>query len=306
VLDHYEKPEIWSPLGDLANRLQNGARFEVYNSSLSESAVMGFEFGYAANEPRGLTMWEAQFGDFSNGAQCIIDQFISSSESKWGQLSGVTLLLPHGFEGQGPEHSSARLERYLQLCADNNISVCYPTNAAQIFHLLRRQGSRDLKRPLVVMTPKSLLRLPAAMCSIEDLTNGSFRRVIVEEPVAKGAKVLVLLSGKVYYDVAAGLKEAGLDKSVALARIEELYPLPEQELADLLKRAKFGRLIWVQEEPKNQGAWSFVAPHLKLISGLDPEYIGRAAAGETATGSAKHHAKQQKAIVSDLIAAIGS
>jgi 2-oxoglutarate dehydrogenase E1 component len=251
-------------------------------------------------------MWEAQFGDFSNGAQCIIDQFIVSSEAKWGQLSGVTLLLPHGFEGQGPEHSSARLERYLQLCADNNISVCYPTNAAQIFHLLRRQGSRDLKRPLVVMTPKSLLRLPAAMSSIEELSNGGFKRVIVEEPVAKNAKSLVLLSGKVYYDVAAGIKEAGVDKSVALARIEELHPLPGQEISELFSRSKFSKIIWVQEEPQNQGAWGYIAPRLKDLTGMSPEYVGRQAAGETATGSAKHHAKQQKGIISDLISKIQS
>jgi 2-oxoglutarate dehydrogenase E1 component len=306
VLDHYEKPEIWSPLGELSRKLTNGSRFEVHNSSLSESAVMGFEFGYAANEPKGLTMWEAQFGDFSNGAQCIIDQFIVSSEAKWGQLSGVTLLLPHGFEGQGPEHSSARLERYLQLSADNNISVCYPTNAAQIFHLLRRQGSRDLKRPLVVMTPKSLLRLPAAMSLIDDLSSGGFKRVIVEEPVAKNAKSLVLLSGKVYYDVAAGIKEAGVDKSVALARIEELHPLPDQEITELFSRSKFSKTIWVQEEPQNQGAWSYIAPRLKDLTGMSPEYVGRQAAGETATGSAKHHAKQQKGIISDLISKIQS
>lgn len=301
VLDDYEKPESWSPLGELAKRLGNGGRFEVYNSSLSEAGVVGFEFGYAASEKNGLTLWEAQFGDFSNGAQGIIDQFISSSEAKWGQLSGVTLLLPHAFEGQGPEHSSARLERYLQLCAEGNMSVCYPTTAAQYFHLLRRQALRELKRPLVVMTPKSLLRLPVASSAIEELSEGTFNPVIVDQPVAKGVRTLVLLSGKVYYDVVAGLKDQGVFGKVALARLEELYPCPEQQIADLLGRKDVDRIVWVQEEPRNQGAWSYIEPRLRKLSAKEISYIGRPEAAQTATGSAKHHAQEQRAIVTSLL-----
>jgi 2-oxoglutarate dehydrogenase E1 component len=301
VLDDYEKPQCWSPLGELAKRLGNGGRFEVYNSSLSEAGVVGFEFGYAASEINGLTLWEAQFGDFSNGAQGIIDQFISSSEAKWGQLSGVTLLLPHAFEGQGPEHSSARLERYLQLCAEGNMSVCYPTTAAQYFHLLRRQALRELKRPLVVMTPKSLLRLPVATSSIEELIDGSFNPVLVDKPIAKDARTAVLMSGKVYYDVAAGLKEQGVQGQVVLARVEELYPFPEQQIAELLGRKGIERVVWVQEEPRNQGAWSYIEPRLRKLSGKEISYIGRPEAAQTATGSAKHHAQEQKAIVAGLL-----
>jgi 2-oxoglutarate dehydrogenase E1 component len=317
VLDDYEKVGCWSPLSDLSERLNNGSSFEVYNSSLSESGVLGYEFGYAAAAPRSLTMWEAQFGDFSNGAQCIIDQFISSSEAKWGQLSGVTLLLPHGFEGQGPEHSSARLERYLQLCAEGNMSVCYPSNAAQYFHLIRRQGLRELKRPLIVMTPKSLLRLPAATCTIEQLSSGSFNPLIVErlEGGAKRAKgvdqTVVLMSGKVYYDVIAGLRAADIKSAgtITLARIEELYPFPDAELLKLLGGGdgaeKKQRLIWVQEEPRNQGAWSYVESKLRSLGLGNVIYVGRGEAAATATGSAKHHAIEQRQILSDLIGIVG-
>lgn len=299
VLDDYEKHQCWSPLADLAKRRDNGGRFEVYNSSLSESGVLGFEFGYAASEQRGLTLWEAQFGDFSNGAQCIIDQFIASSEAKWGQLSGVTLLLPHAFEGQGPEHSSARLERYLQLCAEGNMSVCYPTSAAQYFHLVRRQGLREPKRPLVVMTPKSLLRLPVATSSISELTAGTFEPLLVDAGRSKSARTAVLLSGKVYYDVVAGLKERDLTGKVALARVEELYPFPEAEVAKLLSGVN--RVIWVQEEPRNQGAWSYIAPQLQAIAGKEVTYVGRPEAAQTATGSAKRHAEEQKKLVAQLL-----
>jgi 2-oxoglutarate dehydrogenase E1 component len=300
VLDDYEKPQHWSPFGALASKLNNGARFEIYNSSLSEAAVVGFEFGYASSETKGLTMWEAQFGDFSNGAQPIIDQFICSSESKWGQLSGVTLLLPHGYEGQGPEHSSARLERYLQLCAEENMRVCYPTTAAQYFHLLRRQGLSDPKRPLVVMTPKSLLRLPAAASNIKEFSERSFAPLLVEGAIVK-SNVLVLMSGKVYYDVAATLKENGLDATVCVARVEELYPFPAEQIKDLLAKSGASRCIWVQEEPQNQGAWTFISPLVRAAIGVEPMYIGRVSAAATATGSGKHHAVEQKAFLSALV-----
>jgi 2-oxoglutarate dehydrogenase E1 component len=306
VLDDYEKPQCWSPLGELAKRRDNGGRFEVYNSSLSESGVLGFEFGYAASAQRGLTLWEAQFGDFSNGAQCIIDQFIVSSEAKWGQLSGVTMLLPHAFEGQGPEHSSARLERYLQLCAEGNMSVCYPTSAAQYFHLVRRQGLREPKRPLVVMTPKSLLRLPVATSSIEELTKGKFEPLLVDAGRSKSARTVVLLSGKVYYDIIAALKERELTSKVVLGRVEELYPFPETQVAKLLSGSGVSRIIWVQEEPRNQGAWSYIAPQLRAISGKEPLYVGRPEAAQTATGSAKRHAEEQKALVARLLELVES
>jgi 2-oxoglutarate dehydrogenase E1 component len=306
VLDDYEKAGCWSPLGELAERLANGSCFDVYNSSLSEAAVLAFEFGYASDSRRGLVMWEAQFGDFSNGAQCIIDQFICSSEAKWGQLSGVTLLLPHGYEGQGSEHSSARLERYLQLCAEGNMSVCYPTTAAQHFHLLRRQGLSDIKRPLVVMTPKSLLRLPAAMSRIEHFSKGGFSPLIVDAPENKakgGADTLVLMSGKVYYDVAAAVKEKKV-QSAWLARIEELYPFPAQRIAEALATSNAAKVVWVQEEPRNQGAWSYVAPLIKDATGIEPIYVGRPEAAATATGSGKHHAKEQRALVDELLAEV--
>lgn len=303
VLDDYEKPGIWSPLSALAARLGNGGRFDVYNSSLSESAIVGFEFGYAATDTAGLTMWEAQFGDFANGAQVMIDQFISSSESKWSQLSGVTLLLPHGFEGQGPEHSSARLERYLQLCAEGNMSVCYPSTAAQHFHLLRRQGLREIKRPLIVMTPKSLLRLPSAMSSLKDFTDATFQPLLVDPSPQKGkatCDTVVLMTGKVYHDVKVALKDKE-GVSARIARVEELYPFPAEKVAQLMSETKASRVIWVQEEPQNQGAWSYVAPLLKEVTGKDALYIGRAAASATATGSGKHSALEQKWFLDHLM-----
>jgi 2-oxoglutarate dehydrogenase E1 component len=300
VLDDFEKPQCWSPFGELAQRLRNGSSFDIHNSSLSEEGVVGFEFGYAAAEPKGLVMWEAQFGDFANGAQGIFDQFMASSETKWQQRSGLTLLLPHGYEGQGPEHSSARLERFLQLCAQDNMSVCYPSTAAQYFHLLRRQGLRDIKRPLVVMTPKSLLRFPGAMSTIEHLAEGSFSPLLVDGSPRK-CKAMLLMSGKIYYDVIAALKEQGLDSSVCVARVEELYPLPAQDIAHLAASTGASRCFWIQEEPKNQGAWSYIAPQLGEVMGFPATYVGRSAMSSTATGSGKRHSFEQKAIVAELL-----
>lgn len=303
VLDDFERGTSWSPLEGLASELSNGASFEVHNSSLSEAAVIGFEFGFSATDRKSLVMWEAQFGDFSNGGQVLMDQFICSSEAKWGQLSGVTLLLPHGFEGQGPEHSSARLERYLQLCAQENMTVCYPSTAAQHFHMLRRQGLRETKRPLVVMTPKSLLRLPAAMSSMLDFTNCDFQEVLVDPMPASGSSDnLVLMSGKVYHDVSAALK--GADLSVRLARVEQLYPFPADAVGRLVAETKAKSVFWVQEEPHNQGAWSFVSPRLFEATGIQPGYIGRPEAAATATGSGKYHAIEQKAIIDQLRTAV--
>ncbi len=299
-LDHYEEHRTWSPLEELAKNAGHGATFEVYNSSLSEAAVMGFEFGYSSVERRGLTMWEAQFGDFANGAQVIIDQFISSSEAKWAQLSGITLLLPHGYEGQGPEHSSARLERYLQLCADSNMRVCYPSSAAQHFHLLRRQATSEVQRPLVVMTPKSLLRLPAAASPVSELSSGGFKPVI-DENLAGAAKcaTVVFMTGKVFYDARASIKEMG-KPSARFVRLEELYPFPEAAVAKIMKESGAKKVVWLQEEPRNMGAWGYVEPLLRSVSGLDPVYVGRSASPGTSTGSPKHSAAELKEFLAQL------
>lgn len=303
VLDDFERGSSWSPLEALAGELANGATFEVHNSSLSEAAVIGFEFGYSATDRGSLVMWEAQFGDFANGGQVLIDQFICSSETKWGQLSGVTLLLPHGFEGQGPEHSSARLERYLQLCAQENMTVCYPSSAAQHFHMLRRQGLSEMKRPLVVMTPKSLLRLPAAMSSMSDFTEVDFQEVLSDPmPRAGSIENLVLMSGKIYHDLSAALKDS--DLPLRMARVEQLYPFPCEAIAELFRETKAKNVFWVQEEPQNQGAWSFVSPRLFEATGIHPSYIGRPEASATATGSGKYHAVEQKGIIEQLRIAV--
>jgi 2-oxoglutarate dehydrogenase E1 component len=301
VLDGYDKPGVFSPLEQLAARESGSGRFEVFNSPLSEAAVVGFEFGYAATLPDDLVIWEAQFGDFSNGAQVIIDQFITSSESKWGQMSGVTLMLPHAYEGQGPEHSSARLERYLQMCAEGNMTVCYPSSAAQHFHMLRRQALSGIKRPLVVMTPKSLLRLPAAASALSELASGGFKTVI-ETDLAQGKKAdhLVLVTGKVYYDVITALQSAGTC-SAKVVRLEQLYPFPAAELRAILKESKAKHVTWVQEEPQNMGAWSYVNPLIEEALGLKATYIGRPSSAATATGSSKRHAFEQKAITAAVL-----
>lgn len=302
LLRDYNNGSAFIPLNLLQN--ERGARFEVYNSPLSESGVMGFEFGYSITAPNSLVLWEAQFGDFANGAQVIIDQFISGSEAKWGQLCGLVLLLPHGYEGQGPEHSSARLERFLQLCAEGNMYVTYPSSAAQYFHLLRRHAALPLKRPLIVMTPKSLLRLPEAAVAVSDLSEGSFKPVIEQSTSESPDKVtsLILLSGKVFYDVMHAIKSRVEDR-VAIVRVEELYPFPESELKQILaKYTNAEQVFWVQEEPQNMGAWNhmdyFFSDRLdrKLI------YVGRPASASTATGSAKRHMVEQQQIMAELVA----
>jgi 2-oxoglutarate dehydrogenase E1 component len=302
VLSHHDEMSRFVPFESLAKT--GGARLEILNSPLSEAAVLGFEFGYSSIATDGLTLWEAQFGDFANGAQVHIDQFIASSEAKWGQRSGVVMLLPHGYEGQGPEHSSARLERYLQLCAEGNMTVCYPTSAAQQFHLVRRHALTEIKRPLIVMTPKSLLRHPGAASELSELTDGGFQRVIVDN-LGKGkeSKAVVLVTGKVFYDLAAALdKQSGA--KVKVVRLEELYPFPEQALSQALQGSKPERVLWVQEEPQNMGAWSFVSPYLTSFFGQAAQYIGRPAAASPATGSSKAHAREQQAIISAVLEAI--
>lgn len=304
ILDDYEGGAPFSPLAELAKNEGAEGFFEVHNSPLSEAAVLGFEFGYAATKRDTLTMWEAQFGDFSNGAQVIIDQFITSSESKWAQLSGVVMMLPHGYEGQGPEHSSARLERYLQMCAENNMRVCYPSTAAQHFHMLRRQGLAEIRRPLVVMTPKSLLRLPAAMSALSDMTSGAFQSIIHTTVGApkKGAPV-VFMCGKVYHDLNAALQDSGV--SAHLVRVEDLYPFPAEQIRAMIKETGAKAAYWIQEEPQNMGAWSHVEPHLRAVIGVSPIYVGRPASAATATGSHKRHGIEQKAILAEMVKHLG-
>ena len=290
----------FSPLAALATKLGRGG-FEVINSVLSENAVMGYEFGYSTVARKGLTLWEGQFGDFVNGAQVIIDQFVNSSEQKWGQLSGLVLLLPHGYEGRGPEHSSARLERFLEGCADNNLTVCNPTTAAQYFHLLRRQAKRELSRPLIVMTPKSLLRLAGAMSKRSELTSGSFQPIITEAGSSQ-ADTAVLTCGKVYYDIKAGLGD--LASSVHFVRLEQVYPFPAQELKAALQTLGAKRLIWAQEEPENMGAWHFVRDKIEDAAVKPVKYVGRVASSSTATGSGKRHQQEQQAITAGIKAII--
>jgi 2-oxoglutarate dehydrogenase E1 component len=280
-------------------------RFEVFNSLLSEEAVLAYEYGYATTEPETLTVWEAQYGDFANVAQVVIDQFITSGEAKWGRLCGLTLLLPHGYEGQGPEHSSARLERFLQLCVDHNIQVCNPTTPAQMFHMLRRQMIRQLRRPLVVMAPKSLLRHKDAISSLDELAHGSFRPVIGEQQLTDLSQVsrLVLCSGRVYYDLHER-RQAGNLEHVAFVRIEQLYPFPWRLLREELARYPAVReFVWCQEEPQNQGAWYATRHKFEEVIGDEHKliYTGREALSAPAVGYARVHVEQQKALVNSAL-----
>jgi 2-oxoglutarate dehydrogenase E1 component len=282
---------------------QNGTRFEVFDSSLSEAAVLGFEYGYSVSGRDCLTMWEAQFGDFANGAQVIIDQFISPSEDKWQQTSRLVSLLPHGYEGQGPEHSSARLERYLQLCAEDNIQVCYPTTPAQYFHLLRRQMKQDVSKPLFVMTPKSLLRLPQAVSSLDQLTSGGFHPVIGDSIAPAGVGRVLICSGKVYYDLMAELEKNNAGR-IAILRLEQFYPFPQSLLQQWL--AAYGNaseIFWVQEEPQNMGGWNFMRPRLEALlrTGQSLRYVGRAASASPATGSYTIHQLEQQAFIKEAL-----
>jgi 2-oxoglutarate dehydrogenase E1 component len=279
--------------------------FTLFDSPLSEAGVLGFEFGYTLGDPYCLTIWEAQFGDFANGAQVIIDQFITSSEEKWLRMSGIVLLLPHGFEGQGPEHSSARMERFLQMCADDNMQVCDVTTPAQYFHLVRRQIHRNYRKPLIIMSPKSLLRHPQATSSPDDLIRGRFREVLydkLESPPDQVRRV-VLCTGKVYYDLLAERTRRKI-ADVALIRVEQLYPFPREQVQtvmDYYPKAK--DVVWAQEEPKNMGAWDFAEPRLRetLPRGLTPRFIGRASSASPATGSHRVHEEQQMALVAEAL-----
>ena len=293
----------------LANLSADQPRFQIYDSFLSEEAVLAFEYGYSTTMPSALVVWEAQFGDFANGAQVVIDQFITSGEHKWGRLCGLTMLLPHGYEGQGPEHSSARLERYLQLCAEQNIQVCMPTTPAQVFHMLRRQAVRNLRKPLIVMTPKSLLRHKDAVSTLEELSQGRFETVIGDQDatvITDKVDRVVLCSGKVYYDlVDKRRKESAFN--VAIIRIEQLYPFPEDRLSEILAPYKnVTDVVWCQEEPMNQGAWYSSQHHMRRILHRQSEklylrYAGREASASPAAGYMSLHLEQLEKFLNDAV-----
>jgi 2-oxoglutarate dehydrogenase E1 component len=291
----------------LQNVSENQAPFRVIDSVLSEEAVLGFEYGYSTAEPNALTIWEAQFGDFANGAQVVIDQFISSGEVKWGRASGLTMMLPHGYEGQGPEHSSARLERFLQLCADHNMQVVQPTTAAQIFHLLRRQMIRPFRKPLVIMTPKSLLRNKDAGSPLTELAKGSFHTVLgeVDDKIdPKKVKRVIACSGKIYYDLINARKEHG-HNDVAIIRVEQLYPFPHKSFAAELKKfPHFHELVWAQDEPQNQGAWFQIQHNIfeSLEEGQKLAYAGRPASASPAVGYYDKHYAQLKVLLDTAFA----
>jgi 2-oxoglutarate dehydrogenase E1 component len=293
--------------GERHNPLQHlrdaNAPFELHNSPLSEQACMGFEYGYSVQAPDALVLWEAQFGDFVNGAQVIIDQFMVSGLAKWGQTSRLTLLLPHGYEGSGPEHSSARIERFLQAAAEGNIRVANCTTPAQYFHLLRRQALVSKPRPLILMTPKSLLRLPEASSRLEDLAEGHFERVIDDPHFAEGSREavtkLVLCSGKVYYDI-AGHEERDAAAHISVARVELLYPFPEEDLVELMESyPNLERVVWVQEEPRNMGARAFMRRRMAKIlpERMSYDYVGRQLRASTGEGYSAAHKREQARIV---------
>ncbi len=315
VLRNQDNHDRYIPLNNINN---NQKKFEIIDSLLSELAVLGFEFGYSLSEPETLVLWEAQFGDFANGAQVIIDQFITSSESKWGRASGLVLLLPHGYEGQGPEHSSARLERFLQMCAGENIQVMNCTTPANYFHALRRQMHRDFRKPLIVMTPKSLLRNKKCVSKLEDFSKkNSFHRVLEDHSYLKGEKLLklkddkkikkvVMCSGKIYFDLIEAREQLKND-SIVFIRIEQLYPFPAKTLAKILKRYKSAKFFWCQEEPKNMGAWNTVRNYIDRILNIinykndRVKYIGRDASSTTATGNYNKHLAEQKKILEKVV-----
>ena len=315
VLLDQETENQYTPLSNIA---PDQGQFEVINSMLSEEAVLGFEYGYSLAEPMALTLWEAQFGDFANGAQVIVDQFLSAGERKWLRMSGLVMLLPHGYEGQGPEHSSARLERYLQLCAEDNMQVANCTTPANYFHILRRQLHREIRKPLIIMTPKSLLRHKRVISSLEEFgPKSTFHRILWDDAEYRaGEKIklvedrkirrVVLCSGKVYYDLYETREQEGID-DIYLLRVEQLYPFPARALISELNRFPKAQMIWCQEEPKNMGAWTFIQPNIEwVLEHIDakfqrPRYVGRSASASTATGQLSKHISEQQALVGEAL-----
>ena len=298
IFDHKTGDEF-EPL----NQFENG-KVTIINSPLSEQGCLGFEFGYSVANPKSLVLWEAQFGDFANGAQIIIDQFISASEAKWQQTSGLVLLLPHGYEGMGPEHSSARPERFL-LCSGNlNLQVCNVTTPAQMFHVLRRQMIRDFRKPLVIMTPKSLLRHPMVRSELKDFTENVFTEIIDDASVKKPkqAKKIIICSGKIFYELVDIRAQYDYLSEIPVVRIEQLYPFPFEKLKDLLdKYINIEEVVWVQEEPQNMGAWNFIRPRLENVfqDKAKTRYVGRKHSGSTAEGSGKAHQVEQRRIIEE-------
>jgi 2-oxoglutarate dehydrogenase E1 component len=294
VLYDMKTRERYTPL----NNIKPGqAKFCVYNSPLSEYAVLGFDFGYSLDFPDMLVLWEAQFGDFANGAQTVIDQYVVCSETKWGETSGITLLLPHGYHGQGPEHSSARLERYLQACAEDNIQVANPSTPASYFHILRRQALRKIKKPLVVMTPKGMLRDPRCTSPIDELAKGCFEEILPDATATKEATRAILCSGKIYYDLVDHRKADNI-QDAAIIRVEQLYPLHEKKLKDAVAPyAKLEKIVWCQEESANMGSWNFIEPRLRKLFGHDILYAGRDASASTATGATAIHELEQRELI---------
>ena len=302
VLHHQQSGESYTPLQHIAD---DQPKMEIYDSVLSEEAVLAFEYGYATTDPSRLVIWEAQFGDFANGAQMVIDQFITSGEAKWGRLCGLVMLLPHGYEGQGPEHSSARLERFLQLCARDNMQVMVPSTPAQCYHMLRQQMLRPLRQPMIVMSPKSLLRHKLAVNTLEDLAEGRFQPVLdeIDDIDPTQAKRLLLCSGKLYYDILERRRAEGLD-NVVIARVEQLYPFPYKEVDALMAKYKSAtEVVWCQEEPRNQGAWFSSRHRIErcLLEGQTVSYAGRLPSASPAVGYAKEHAKEQKLLVEQAL-----
>jgi 2-oxoglutarate dehydrogenase E1 component len=306
VLVDQESGEEYAPLDHISD---TQARFEVYDSLLSEAAVLGFEYGYSLADPSTLVLWEAQFGDFVNGAQVIIDQFITSAHVKWGRMSGLVMLLPHGYEGQGPEHSSARIERFLQTCAEDSMQVVNCTTSAQFFHVLRRQMRRSYRAPLVIFTPKSLLRHPKMASRVEEFTTGHFKEVI-DDPIAAArpgdVRCVIACNGKVYFDLVEerAKRFSGREHEIAVVRVEQLYPWPEAKLSEIVGRyTSATRHVWCQEEPRNMGAWTFIRDRLQSIVGEANtlSYAGRAESASPAAGSPRIHRAQLQAFLDDAL-----
>jgi len=304
VIHNQKDGETWLPLQHLS---EDQANFLVINSTLSEEAVLAYEYGYSTAEPNSLVMWEAQFGDFANGAQVVIDQFISSCEAKWGRYCGLVCFLPHGYDGQGPEHSSARLERFLQLCAAENMQVCVPSTAAQMFHMLRRQMLRPYRKPLIIMSPKSLLRRKLSASPVEELTLGKFQTVIgeIDEVDPSIVTRLLFCAGKVYYDLLEERREKQIE-NIAIARIEQLFPFPKDEVENIINSyPHLKEIVWVQEEPKNQGSWYYLQSRGTLIGCIGDQhtlgYSGRFYSASPAVGYMSKHLQQQKQLVADAL-----
>lgn len=296
VLYDIVNENTFTPLSQVAD---HGAELHLFNSMLSENAVLGFEYGYSLESPHALVLWEAQYGDFANGAQVVIDEFIMSSETKWDRDSGLVMLLPHAFEGQGPDHSSARPERFLQLCADNNVQFAYPSTPAQYFHLLRRQVKQPFRRPLIVLTPKGMLRHPLCVSRLDELAGGRFMEILAGSGDPEKITSVLICSGKIYFELLERMLKDGRE-DLDLVRVEQFYPLRSELILEALGPYRDGtRFTWVQEEPENMGGWSFIRRQLADILGEEPGYVGRVASPSPAVGSHRMHKEEQQKILEE-------